>query len=191
MSKYTIKKDVFNLLEQTKFPVNSSRKNVAKTPIQAFALGTVNYRGQKFLGGKTKGASRYNKKFPELYENIVTLIKLWKPDFKYTTIQVNKNFASEPHFDKNNVGPSYILGLGDYTGGQLMIEGKSYDIKNNWKKFDGTKGHWVEPFEGTRYSLVFFTHTFKPPNPSLRTIKITKKGLYKNNLLVKSYTKMT
>jgi hypothetical protein len=191
MSKYTIKKDVFNLLEQTKFPVNSSRKNVAKTPTQSFVLGTVNYRGQKFLGGKTKGPSRYNQKFPQLYEAIRNLIKLWKPDFEFTTIQVNKNFACSPHIDKNNVGQSYIIGFGNYTGGELVVEGKFFNIKNRWKKFDGNKGHWVEPFEGTRYSLVFFTHTFKPPNRFLRDIIVSTQGLYKNNLLVKSYTKMT
>jgi len=43
------------------------------------------------------------------------------PDFPYTTIQFNKNYASKMHVDGNNEGPSYICGFGDYTGGELWI----------------------------------------------------------------------
>jgi hypothetical protein len=179
---------VLEELEKTQFPICKSRPNISTKGIQAFVLGTVNYRGQKSLNGKTKGPSKYNKKFSKLYRLLRKFILTEKPNFKWTTIQVNKNILSPPHVDKNNVGPSYIIGLGDYTGGELVITGNKYDIKNKWKKFDGTKGHWVEPFEGTRYSLVFFTHTFKPPHPSLRYIKVTKDGLYNKNVLIDKYT---
>ena len=187
ITKRNIKKIVLEELENIKFPKNTTRKNVSSKPNESFVLGQVNYRGQKFLKGKTKGPSKWNKKFPMLYLLITILMALHKPSFKYTTIQVNKNVLSKPHFDKNNVGPSYIIALGNFTGGKLSIEGKKFNIKNKWKSFNGTLGHWVEPFKGTRYSLVFFTHTFKPPNASLRNIKITKKGMYKKNKLVKKY----
>jgi hypothetical protein len=179
--------DVLYKLENIKFPKNKSRVNVSVNSTEAFAMGSVNYRGQKSLGGRTKGPSRFNKKFPELYESITDLIRLYKPDFKYTTVQVNKNVRSKPHVDKNNVGPSYIIALGEFTGGNLFIEGEKFNIKNKWKNFNGTLGHWVEPFEGTRYSLVYFTHTFKPPCQSLRHIEVKPDGLYKKNNLIKSY----
>jgi hypothetical protein len=102
---------------------------------------------------------------------------------------VNKNICSPPHIDKNNVGPSYIIALGEFTGGNLCIEGKEYNIKNKFLKFDGTKAHWVTPFKGTRYSLVFFTHTFKPPHPFTRDLHITKHGIYKNNILIYEYNR--
>jgi hypothetical protein len=153
---------VLDLLESTTFPNCRSRKNVGDKTIKAFALGTVNYRGQKSLGGRTRGPSRFNKNFPKLYGEIRKLIQTHRPAFPYTTIQVNKNVCCDPHVDKNNVGPSYIIALGDYTGGKLVVEGKQFDIHNRWKKFDGRLGHWVTPFKGTRYSLVYFTHTFKP-----------------------------
>jgi hypothetical protein len=181
-----IKKQVLDELENTKFPRCSSRRNVSDEPIDAFVLGNVNYRGQKSVGGKTKGPSRYNEKFPKLYRLIKALIKEHNPSFSYTTIQVNKNVVSKPHVDKNNVGP-YVIALGDFEGGNLVIKGKEYNIKNKWKKFDGTQGHWITPFEGTRYSLVFFTHTFKPPCPSLRNVKVTTRGLYKNDVLIEKY----
>lgn len=182
-----MRKQVFDMLENIKFPTTSSRKNISTGSVEAFVLGKVNYRGQKFLGGRTKGPSKFNKKFSKLYTSIRKLIKISQPDFKYTTIQLNKNIKSPPHIDKNNVGPSYIIGLGNYTGGELSIEGKKHDIKNKWLYFDGTKGHWTECFEGTRYSLVFFTHTFKPPNPKLRNIKVTTTGYYVKDKLIISY----
>ena len=36
--------------------------------------------------------------------------------------QVNKNYLSAMHVDKNNFGPSYIVGVGDYTAGALWIQ---------------------------------------------------------------------
>jgi len=187
MSKRNIKSIVLKELESIKFPKCTSRKNISSTSMEAFALGEVNYRGQAFLDYKTRGPSRCNSKFPVLYELIQKLIHLYHPTFAYTTIQVNKNVCSSPHVDKNNVGPSYIIGLGDYTGGDLCIEGKKCNIKNRWKLFDGTKGHWVEPFDGTRFSLVFFTHTFKPPPTSLSKLVITTDGIYNNKILLKKY----
>jgi len=86
-----------------------------------------------------------------------------EPDFKWTTIQFNSNQKSKKHKDKNNIGESYIIGLGDYTGGRLKVwhnenEDPEYiDIKNKFYKFDGAlKYHETEDFNGTRLSLVFF-----------------------------------
>jgi len=78
-------------------------------------------------------------------------------------IQINRNWWSPAHFDSGNVGSSWIVGLGDYTGGETSVDYKThiekYDIKNKFVKFDGSKYlHWTEKFEGKRYSLVFYTH---------------------------------
>ena len=178
---------VLQELENTKFPKNQSRKNISNESTTSFVLGDVNYRGQKYLGGKTRGPSRFNKKFPILFDLLKKLIHNHNPNFEYTTIQVNKNVISMPHIDKNNVGPSFGIALGNFTGGELVIEGKPHDIKDKFLKFNGTLGHWIIPFEGTRYSLIYFTHTFKPPCASLRKVTVTTDGLYKDNKLIKSY----
>ena len=53
---------------------------------------------------------------------------------------------------------SLIVGLGDYTGGNLVVEGKEYDIRYRPMEFNGWKQrHWTLPFEGERFSLVWFT----------------------------------
>jgi hypothetical protein len=36
---------------------------------------------------------------------------------------VNKNYETALHVDGNNMGPSYIVGLGDYDGGQVRVRG--------------------------------------------------------------------
>lgn len=174
-------------LNHTNFPTNRSRMNVSTTPTKSFALGQVNYRGQACVGYKTIGPSRYNKKFPTLLDTLNSYMKSNNPEFEYTTIQVNKNIQSLPHFDRNNVGPSFIIALGNFTGGELVIEGTSYDVRKGLF-FNGLDGHWVKPFTGTRYSLVFFTHTFKPPNPKFRGWFVNTTGLHnKHGNIIRKY----
>lgn len=70
---------------------------------------------------------------------------------------VNQNFVAGPHVDKGNKGLSYIVAFGDYEEGELVIEGKSYNIHHNPLLFDGSRlEHSVKPFLGERFSLVFY-----------------------------------
>jgi len=79
-------------------------------------------------------------------------------------IQINRNWCSPAHKDAGNVGESYIVGLGDYKGGETVVEYsedhiKEYNIKNTFTKFNGSKYlHYTNTFTGTRYSLVFYQH---------------------------------
>merc|ERR1712232_744583 len=51
-----------------------------------------------------------------------------------------------------------IVGLGDYSGGELAVEGVPHDIRYQPMEFNGwTQRHWTLPFEGERFSLVWFT----------------------------------
>jgi len=65
------------------------------------------------------------------------------------------------HTDKgagSGQSTSLIVALGDYTGGQLVVEGEEKDIRYQPHEFDGwTQRHWTLPFTGERYSLVWFT----------------------------------
>lgn len=80
-----------------------------------------------------------------------------------STIAVNRNAQFKPHLDSGSgagQSVSLIVGLGDYTGGQLVVEGDVVDIKYAPVEFNGwTQRHWTLPFSGTRYSLVWFTPT--------------------------------
>jgi hypothetical protein len=79
----------------------------------------------------------------------------------YTSITVNQNYKADAHRDKGNVGQSYLVGFGDYSGGNLEIhEGPLkglHDIRQPMVA-DFTKVlHSVKEFQGSRYSLVYYT----------------------------------
>ncbi len=44
-----------------------------------------------------------------------------QPDFDYTTIRCSRDYAAQMHVDGTNHGPSYIVALGNSTGGQLWV----------------------------------------------------------------------
>jgi len=53
---------------------------------------------------------------------------------------------------------SLIVGLGDYEGGELCVEGSVHKVRYQPLEFNGWKErHWTLPFQGERFSLVFFT----------------------------------
>ena len=75
---------------------------------------------------------------------------------------VNRNAEFTPHVDSGRgegQSLSLIVGLGDFTGGGLVVDGKSYNVKYAPLEFDGWKQiHYTEPFQGDeRFSLVWFT----------------------------------
>ena len=73
-------------------------------------------------------------------------------------ICVNKNIKCEPHVDKNNKGNSWILFLGDFSGGALCFaDGRVIDVHGVWHEFDGKIQHWNEPHEGDKYSIILYT----------------------------------
>ena len=84
-------------------------------------------------------------------------------DFSYSTCHVNRNFNGVPHRDKNNVGLSWALSLGHFTGGELICETEDprtlacHNTKRRPVIFDGARPHWVTPYEGRRYSVILYT----------------------------------
>ncbi len=161
---------MFDILKQFDFPKNDSRKNILNNKDEIYkgmALGEIilipYWRDIK--GTRTMPCSKLKiKKYKELFDNTNEYFKnnSPEPDFNYTTIQYNKNHKCAKHKDKNNVGDSYIIGFGDYTGGELIVYDDSgnptyVDIKNKFYKFNGSKYyHETNDFIGERYTLVFF-----------------------------------
>jgi len=163
-----------NYLTNIKYPINYNRPNLkvnASEVHRGIALGLVCVRPlcRKTPDDKFRQccALKWKK-----YQNILEISKKLfneyspEPDFKWTTIQYNSNQKSAKHKDKNNIGESYIIALGNYSGGRLKIwyeehgDPEYVDIKNKFYKFDGAKYyHETEDFEGERLSLVFFNLT--------------------------------
>merc|ERR1712014_238641 len=119
------------------------------------------------------------------YEYVTRLLCRWfhdnkgkeiPSDFGFTGINVNSNYAGRRHRDANNEGPSAIKAIGKFSGGKLdyfpkdvKVAGRcdvteldpkefiSLDISKSFTLFNGTNAHGVQPFQGDRFSLVFFT----------------------------------
>ncbi|CAE7938265.1 lkhA [Symbiodinium necroappetens] len=168
-------------LGQITWPNCFTRNNVKPDGapfIEAFPLGIVlNY----CLG---LVCSRATRLWPTLTKLLAKFIQQEQPDFRYTTMQLNKNYATKMHVDANNHGPSFIIGLGDYKGGEVWIydengtvemelpctlrgwshlrpgqkvPGRLEDCRNKWLKFDGNTPHMTMPYQGSRISIVYFT----------------------------------
>ena len=104
---------------------------------------------------------------PYLYKLILDFAAKYV-DIPWNGIMLNQNYQAAKHRDKGNVGISYLVAFGDYTGGKLVVyEGDhkgTHDIQYKPIKLDFSRNyHSVEAFEGNRYSLVFYT--LKKPVP--------------------------
>jgi hypothetical protein len=82
---------------------------------------------------------------------------------QYTALAVTSNFTGSPHIDTQNIGPFYGLSLGDFTkgGGALCVEldpvtVAAVDTRNRLGKVDGRNPHWVAPYKGERFSLIYY-----------------------------------
>tara|TARA_R100001440_G_scaffold34445_1_gene53445 strand:- start:74 stop:1327 length:1254 start_codon:yes stop_codon:yes gene_type:complete len=153
-----------------KYPMNKGRKNIMRKedPVyRGFVLGRViswAHKDVKKTGIiKTDSRRSQNDKYKKVYELGKQIAK--KNNIEYTTIQFNKNYQCAKHIDKNNVGESSIIGLGDYEGGELLIyyDGENnppqkINIKNKFYKFNGSKYyHETAPFTGERHTLVYYS----------------------------------
>ena len=152
-----------SMLQEMKWPSRVTRKNIGSDPNRkAFALGKV----YQYDRPRELVESRFNKVYPELYSALTRLMRLHAPTFRFNSIQLNANVHTEPHYDANNCGPSYAIGLGRFTGGGIVLYpgGKPHDgvrlrNKRRWVHFNGaTTLHGSLPVtSGTRYAIIFFT----------------------------------
>ena len=155
--------DKIFLKDKFYFPMNTTRSNVLKKndkKYPGFALGIVfswTHGHEWILSCLSK-----QPKYSVLLKKAMNFINTFDPEFECTTIQFNKNYKIAKHIDSNNVGESYIIGLGNYVGGELIVYDKEdkptyMDINHKFYKFNGSEYyHEVAEFFGDRITLVFF-----------------------------------
>ena len=142
---------------------DGTRKNVlqeGQERIQAFTLGKVRAYHQLEM---MNSSNNRTLKYQPLHLVLKQIIQKFNPDFKFTTIQINKNVKCPAHRDRNNVGASIALGLGDYTGGgieQYEEDGSTTYLDNHNKCVyqDGSLLHKTSDWIGTRFAIIFFYH---------------------------------
>jgi hypothetical protein len=116
---------------------------------------TLGYSRRRSFG---YGLTSMTKKHMDLFYLLIEYgLKILPRDFIFTSITVNYNLKCLPHKDNGNFGFSCITALGEFENGNLFIEGKKYDIKNNVLMFDGSKClHQTENFSGDRYTIIYY-----------------------------------
>ena len=103
-----------------------------------------------------------------LWRVLKKLVRRVDPSYRFTSVQVNKNFAGRVHTDKKDVTYQYALSVGDFSGGNLVVSTDDpylyvkMDTKRRLTRCDGRHPHWVTAHKGgTRYSLVMYNITGK------------------------------
>ena len=116
------------------------------------------------ISGTVKVAKIYSnvlnnrEKEPELYDAIKNVAPEWWDD--ETQITLNKDLVCKRHRDHANKEHSWIMWLGDFTGGALHFDdGAKIEGKGVWHKINGHIHHWNDPHEGSKYSIVLYRRT--------------------------------
>jgi len=162
----------FNKSKARRRPIGRKASERDKFDVYYWVWGYVrNYKGvwdEKTQTNVKKiqvSAASYYPKNQRVIEYAKALILQHDPDFKYSSIQFAKGMKTLKHKDKNNIGESYIIALGDFTGGDLLVydDGdtdtyKNINIHNKFYKFNGSEvWHETGDFEGIRFTLTYFT----------------------------------
>ena len=147
-----IVKNLLDELNKANLPIYKKRENTGIGITHTFGMN----RARKKCGLFN---SPNNSRYPDIYKAILAYAdKYVNPHIEYTGVQVNKNYKTKPHYDARNANiESYIVGLGDYNNGKLILNSYKIDIKYQPILFNGAQWlHSTDDFTGDRYSLVFF-----------------------------------
>ena len=127
-----------------------------------------NYSNMKSrIESKYKGLyhTKLKTDYPEFQEYLDEFAYFYLPQsFKWYSVTINKNFKCAANKDAANIGISYIVGLGNYQGGQTVVEQrdgsvKFLDIRHTPCGFNGSElTHYTTDFTGDRYSVVFYNN---------------------------------
>jgi hypothetical protein len=169
-SKYNeAKAELLEALKTIKVPQISSRADVIGTIGRTITFGFGNNR-RGYHPFKT------NKAYPEVLKALVNFGNVVVPkDWEYQTITLNHNAKAKKHIDKQNVGKSVIIGIGDFKGGDIRVfkpdgtGGKDYNLHDVPLLFNGgLLPHETQSFDlGPigRYTMIFYKQKRRPKSP--------------------------
>jgi len=178
----TVFSDLLEHLSKNKLPVNKYRQKVGVGMSQCF--GMVRKRSM------APDLSRCSWNDAKLHHLLMDFSKHLHINFSFSSIQVNANYSCRPHFDVHNEGNSYIVGFGDYIGGELVLKtpagDTSIDIKFKPLLFNGSLiEHYTKEWTGNRYTLVFHTIVSPPKFPMIRSLSdYTAKSIDNNKWVI-------
>lgn len=139
-----------------KIRINGKKKKIISygIPCQSITFGKTSEFMKK---GRPIIDCRANKDYPELYAEMKNMINTIDKNFKYNSITLNHNFKCKEHIDMYNESPSIIVAVGDFAGGEIIVEDCKLDIRYKPLKFNGSfLKHSTSNFCGERWSFVFY-----------------------------------
>jgi hypothetical protein len=109
-------------------------------------------------------APRHRERYAELWKLAGDIMQCMEPSgaYVYSSIAVTKQFQSSPHVDMNDKTWQFAFSVGDFDGGgELCVEMSpsevcAIDTHNRLAQIDGRYVHWVAPYEGERFSVVYY-----------------------------------
>ena len=121
----------------------------------AFCAGSIH----SFRQGPRISVATNKRQLKPILDALILLMRIYNPTFRFTSIQVNKNFSAGSLHVDNNQGESMMISIGNFNNGGLWIDGVGErQTRNQFVKFDGNMAHMALEYDGgDRYSLVFFT----------------------------------
>ena len=126
MTEPNLIEQVLDALQRFPWKRTSNRTNIGPN-IYSMVLGWVK---QPFHTPAYHLSKLHNEQ-PEMFELLCRFVWEHDPTFTFSSITLNKDLQCPPHVDANNVGPSLIIGLGNYDGGELVVEGKKYESRTS------------------------------------------------------------
>lgn len=114
--------------------------------------------------------SRATKQHPGLASLLCSYARARMPDLVFTSIMVNEG-RSALHVDKSNCDLSAIVSFGDHVGGELWeYPGRILRIHNRLRRCQGSLPHITLPYEGERYSIVYYNLASQDSRAPSRTM---------------------
>jgi hypothetical protein len=165
------REELLEILRNTTLPGKLGKPGTGSVYNRARKLGSIGRTVTFGYGDTRHGIKDYakNAEYPELFHALVKFGNQVVPKgWDYNGITLNEGVKANKHKDSKNLGVSYIIGIGDYTGGGIKVwdsedkNPKVFDLHDRPVSFNGgLLYHQTTPFKGERYSMIFYRQLWK------------------------------
>eukprot|EP00973_Karenia_brevis_P002766 376549-Karenia_brevis.AAC.1 len=119
--------------------------------------------GGSFGFGSGFVVSTHSRMCPNLTKALFEFLSRAVPTARVTSIAINDSAMTPLHTDKNNIGPSWVMSLGEFRGGGRLwvyCGTEEYKLVSTFEQlfqFNANMPHLTEPFVGRRFTITYYT----------------------------------
>jgi hypothetical protein len=173
---------LLKVLRETRVPTlgKARPKGSTRSTGRADVIGSIGRTMTFGFGDTRKGIKEFkkNKEHPELLRRLADFGNLCVPlGWDYNAITLNEGVKAKKHKDSKNLGPSVIIGIGDFTGGEIRVwdkddkNPKDYNLHDHPVMFNGgLLFHETQPFDGERYTIIFYKQMWEGKVKGVRMV---------------------